>query len=164
MAEDENALAAPAMDQIPEDHQPLASTIDKVHSAAAAQLGKLTEAKGMVEHIRAALQGLAAMGDNVTPEDVIKGAGSVVAKGGDPMAMASLLADMPQGGQALGAWVASHEQQLAANEQQLEQQLANARHGAGVAAMHLIAMHHIGNQFGGAPAPGQNAESSNALN
>lgn len=150
---------------LPFAHSPLEATMQKAHSAASAQVTKLTEARNIQDHMRTTIEGLAGMGDSVTPEDVIKGAGSIVSKGGDAMALAGLLADMPQGGQALSSWLAQNESKLQASEQQLNQQLALARHDAGSAALHLIAMQHIGERFGaGVPASQPNVESTNALN
>lgn len=137
----------PQAGTMPEAHSQLETSVQQAHSGAAAKVSKLKEALAQADNIRGELAGLSAMGDNVTAEDVIKGAGNLVGKGGDPMAMASLLADMPQGGQALSTWLGQHTQQLGANEQQIKQQLALAQHDAGSAALHVIAMHHIGEQF-----------------
>lgn len=166
MSEQGNALAAPAP-VLPEWHEPMADAIGQAHSTAASQVKKLEEDRAMLDHLRTEFTSLLAMGDNVTPEDVIKAAGALVGKGGDPMALASKLADMPQGGQAIAAWVKQNADSLTASERQVEQQLAVSRHGAGAAALHLLAMHHIASKFQppaqGAPVA-QNAESSNALN
>lgn len=149
---------APGPGPMPEGHAPLQAGIMAAHGQAAAQVGKLKQATAMAGHISGELDTLAAMGDQVTPEDVIKGAGVLVGHGADPMQMATLLADMPQGGEALASWLQQHAQQLQQTTAGLQQQLAVARHTAGVAALHGIAMHHIGQQFGAvappAPQPG----------
>lgn len=167
MSETGNPLA-PASQQsaLPSSHGKIADFISQAHSAASAQVQKLTEARSLADAIRSAMDGVVALGDNVTPEDVIKGAGSIVGKGGDPMQLASLLADMPQGGQALAAWVQQHDQVLGQQEKAIDQKLAVARHGAGTAALHLLAMNHIASKFGtpAAQAPAPNTETSNALN
>lgn len=146
MSQEGNALAPPAP-TLPEGHGQVAESLGAAHGQAAAQFAKLREAKAMVTHIRSALDGLASMGDSVGAEDVIKAAGGLVANGGDPVALAGLLADMPQGGQAIQAWVAGHAEQLKANEAQLDQQLGMARHEAGASALHSLAMQHIGAAF-----------------
>lgn len=129
------------------------------HGQAAAQLGKLRQARDLLGKVGSQLAELASMGDAVTPEDVVKGAGALVGHGADPMQMAGLLADLPQGGEAISSWLQAHAQTIAQSTAALDQKLAMARHEAGVAALHGIAMHHIGQAFGEAsPPPTQMAE------
>ena len=157
----DNPLAAPPQPPaLPDGHGPVEQAVGKAHTQAAGQLAQLTKQKTMVGNVKSELDKLSALGESVTPEDVIKGAGLLVGKGADPMAMASLLADMPQGGQALAAWLQQHDTQLAQNEQQLDQMLAGARHQAGSAALHVLAMDHIKQKFGPPMAAPQQGDSN----
>lgn len=160
----DNPLSTATASPLPDGHEPLLASVKQAHSQAASQLGKLQEGKAMLGHLRTEFDSLMAMGDNVTPEDVIKAAGNLVGKGGDPMQLANKLADMPQGGQAIEAWIQQQATQLGQSEKMLDQQLALARHSAGNAALHLIAMHHIGEQFKQAGAQPQGAPNGIRLN
>ncbi len=140
------AQAAPSP-QLPDAHAGLAGTIGKAHDAASAQLSKLQAAKTLVSHIRSGLENLTKLGDMVGAEDVIKAAGDIVGKGGDPIALAGMLANMPEGGQAIQSWVTEQAAKLAQNEAQLTQQLNLAKHQTASAALHVMAMDHIGQKF-----------------
>lgn len=144
-----NQPDAPAP-SVPDGHGPVEQAVGQAHANASGQLAKLTQAKRNIANIRGEMETLTKLGDSVTPEDVIKGAGMVVGKGGDPMQLAGLLADMPQGGEALQGWLQQHDQQMTQNEQQVDQLLAQARHSAGSAALHVLAMDHIRRKFEGA--------------
>lgn len=154
---------------LPESHGGLQSTIDMAHKAARGQVAKLQDSLGMVDHVRQELGTLSALGEAVTPEDVIKGAGTLVGHGADPVGMAGLLADMPEGGQALNAWLQQQTAKVTQNEQQLQQQMLGARHTAATAALHSLTMNHISSKFAAAqqptaaPQPG-GPDASNALN
>jgi hypothetical protein len=90
--------------------------------------------------IREALQGLASKGDMVSAEDVIKGAGDMVARGAySAQEMARVLADMPQSGQALAQWVKARLQQNIVMGQQLAQAHSLARHELGVSGLRYLA-------------------------
>lgn len=136
---------------------PVPSGLDQFHGELSAQSGKLGEAAKTLEKVRGVLGKLASQGDAVTAEDVIEGAGQLVAHGLSPMAMASLLADMPEGGQALQGWVQEHLQGLQQREQQLQQVQGQVRHQQSQAALHLLARDHVGaaqSAMGGVPSPG----------
>lgn len=132
----------------------------EAHSAVKAQFEKLAGARTMLDKARAELTSLTKLGDLVTQEDVIKGAGKLVAAGLSPMAVAKLLSDMPEKGAELTAWLTQHAAGLAAREQQLDPVLAQGRHALGVAAMKTLVGHHI-QQTGPSPAPA--ASGSNPL-
>lgn len=103
------------------------------------QYEQLQNAQKTLEMVRRELSTLEALGDMVTPEDVIKGAGKLVAGGLSPRAMSGLLADMPHsGGVALQGWLSQHSEQLAQREAQLEPMMAVARHVIGVGALHQL--------------------------
>lgn len=124
----------------------------QAHDTSKAQFGKLAEARGMLDRARVELESLGKLGDMITQEDVIKGAGKLVAAGLSPMALAKLLSDMPEKSEPLAAWVQGHAQQLAAREAQLDPVLAQARHGLGVTAMRSLLVHQLVPQGQG---PGQ---------
>lgn len=113
------------------------------HDQIKAQFGKLSEADRMLQDTRAELSRLGDLGDLVTPEDVIKGAGNLVAKGGSPMEIAKLLSDLPESGPQIQAWLAGHEQVLAQHEAALAPVLAEGRHALGLASMRVLAGHAL---------------------
>ncbi len=124
------------------------------HDRVKGQFDKLVEARRTLDAARVELTSLTKLGDLVTPEDVIKGAGKLVATGLSPMALAKLLSDMPEKGEELQAWLVGHIQGLEAREQQLEPVLGAARHQLGVAAMRTIIGHSmVGDQQPSLAAP-----------
>ena len=135
------------------------------HVAAKAAFDKTTEAVRRADQVRKVLQGLAEKSDQVTQEDVIEAAGKLVAGGEDPLAMAGLLADMPQegGGQALAGWVAQHAQQAAQMEQQVMQAHRAVAHEVGTSAIHMMQAIGKGQGPGGASAPTAPAPTLNPL-
>ena len=137
------------------------------HAQARAAFDKTGSATTMLDRVRTGLTQLAALGDLVTPEDVVGEAGKLVAHGADPLALAGLLADMPQngGGQALAGWVNQHATVVAQREAQVAQAHAAAKHALGVSALHVLQAHGVaGVGSGAAPAPPQpTAPTANAL-
>lgn len=112
------------------------------HDSAQALFQHTSMLTKRMEGVGQELDKLVKLGDTVTPEDVIEGVGTLVAKGSDPMQMAGVLADMPAGGAALSAWVKQHAQQQAMVTQQFAQQHALAQHELGVSALRSLAGHH----------------------
>lgn len=104
----------------------------------AASVKKLQEAKGRATLVRRALDQLAALGDTVTQEDVTKESSKLVGGGMGAEEVAGLLADMPDGSQALQGWIGQHDVALRANEAKLDQMLATQRHTLGVQALHHV--------------------------
>jgi len=129
--------------------------------AAFQQTGK---ALNQIDHMRKGLERLSDKGDMVRPEDVIHEASKLVAHGIDPMALAGVLADMPQqgGGEALGGWVMGHAIQAVQTEQMLMKAHAVARHDLGISAMHLLAAHAVGDRMTPVPPP-EEMDGGNAL-
>jgi hypothetical protein len=120
-------------------------------AAAQAQFKATGMAVSRMEKIRAQMASLAKLGPSVTPEDVIEHAGKLVSGGEDPVQLAGLMSDMPvNGGEALAAWVAMHEQTTAQNEAKLAQAHEAARHQLGVASLHELVRHSM--EGGGASA------------
>lgn len=136
--------------------------LTEAHAAAKAQFDKLAEARGLLDKARAELTDLGKLGDMVTSEDVIKGAGKLVAAGASPLALAKLLSDMPTEGPQLQAWLAQHSTALAQQEAQLQPVLEAARHQLGVTGMRVLTAHSLMPQL--APAPQQpSAAAANPL-
>lgn len=101
--------------------------------------------KGMNQYVllKRELTSLAQMGDMVTADDVVNSAGKLVAAGFDPRKMATLLADMPEGGQALSAWLGKTAAQATINHAKLSQTHEGFRHNLGIEAMKSLGAQHI---------------------
>jgi hypothetical protein len=134
--------AAPAPAGVPGAH-PLISGMSALHDLSRAKFDKLSDAKAMLEKVKSELLPLAKMGETVSQEDVIKAAGKMVGHGLGASAVAGLLADMPQDGQPLAAWVAQHMIGVQQREAQLQPVLAKAQHELGVHAIQLLAAHRM---------------------
>jgi hypothetical protein len=91
---------------------------------------------------------------------VIGAAGKLVSKGEEPMALAGVLADMPdQPGEALQSWVGQLAQKFAVTAAKVDAAHVVARHQLGVSAVHgLLA------QATNSPRPMNPASSAPALN
>lgn len=120
--------------------------LEAQHGRNKAAFEATNKALAGMDSLRQSLARLTEKGDVVTPEDVIEEAGKLVGRGLDPMALAGVLADMPQqgGGQALAGWLAQHAMAAAASEQQIKAQNNVARHAMGVSALHELMGHSIG--------------------
>lgn len=102
---------------------------------------KVTESVTKMDKLRLGLGKLAKMGDTVTQDDVIGEAGELVAHGLDPMAIASVLADMPQDGQPLAQWVTQRAQAATQKEQQLLQGRDQVQTQLGAQALKIVMAH-----------------------
>lgn len=136
------------------DPGPIGKAVGMAHTTAKAQYQKLAESSSRLDDVRQQLDRLQGMGDAVEQDDVIKAAGLLVGKGLSPMAMAGLLADMPEGGEALTAWVAQQAQQVTQREQQLAPLKSGARQALGSAALHSLALDHVQKMVDAAQRPG----------
>ena len=95
--------------------------LSQTAQAAKAKFDQTSSAKRRTQGALTELEQLQALGDTVTPENIIQGAGKLVASGESPQQMAALLADMPQGScQVLQGWLSQHIQQLTQALAQLE--------------------------------------------
>lgn len=142
---------------------PLVSGMDALHEMTRSRYDKLAAAKSMLEKVKNELLPLAKMGDTVSQDDVIKAAGKLVGHGLGASAVAGILADMPQDGQALAAWVAQHVIGIQQREAQLKPVLTATQHELGVHALQLLAAHSIHGQAeapGALPGPPAGAESA----
>jgi hypothetical protein len=140
--------------------------LQKGHGQARAAFEQTSKAVAQMDHVRKGLEKLSDRGDMVTPEDVIGEASKLVAHGIDPMALATILADMPQegGGEALGGWVTAHAVSAAQAEQQLMQARAVAQHELGVSAVHMLTAHDVHRAVtGSGPQPEASADGGNSL-
>lgn len=138
----------------------LSQAMEAQHSAARAKLDKVEEIAQRQHAVREQLTHLITLGDLVNEEDVVKSASKIVATGVPPMAMATLLSEMPTtGGEALASWIAGQEQQFAAKEAQLNQVLTTMRYETGLAALRMLSAEH----FGGMNDPGAPSGTGNPL-
>lgn len=131
----------------------LRSRLIQAHGTSKAMFDHTGDLVARADRARIALAALAAMGDQVTQEDVVKEAGGLVAKGEDPLVLAGLLSDMPEKGEALAAWVADHAQKAAQTEAQIAQAHEMAKHQLGVNALHVLQAHGGGASPGASPGP-----------
>lgn len=138
----------------------VAEAMEAQHDAARAKLQKVEEIASRQRSVREQLEHLTTLGDLVSEEDVVKSASKIVATGVPPMAVATLLSDMPTtGGEALASWIAGQEQQFAAKEQQLNQVLSTMRYETGLAALRMLSAEH----FSGLGDPGAPQGAGNPL-
>lgn len=113
-------------------------------SVMQAHYDKLMKAKETLDKVREQMDGLAALGDTVQHEDVVKSAGELVGSGLSAAAVASILADMPAlPGEALSMWVAEQDAQVRQREVQLMQVTDQVRHQMGVAAVQHLMGHAV---------------------
>jgi len=147
----------------PVDHGEVLKGAQSQLEESQARYGKLNLAKSLLGKVRAEMDGLAKLGDTVQHEDVIKAAGALVGAGLSPEAMAAMLADMPQEGEALQAWVASHDQDVRAREAQLKEVMGLYRHKMGVDALSVLAGHHTAPGAQEAPSTEPEAGPGNGL-
>jgi len=154
----QQGAAPPPMAQGPQVAPPSAGppSLSDQHDQLVAKYQKASEAQAMLDKVRLQMDSLAKLGDSVTPEDVIKSAGELVAAGLEPNAMASLLADMPTNSEALQSWIAQHDQQVTQREQQLDQVHGAIQHQMGATGMRLLMQNKAHEMMAGAgPMAGQ---------
>lgn len=106
--------------------------------SSAAKFKKLQELDNQLSATRKQVDHLVALGDTVTTEDVIDAASEMVAAGMGAVEVASILADMPDSGEALQKWVAEQDQKVAGLEAQVGELLAGARFKMGTDALQTI--------------------------
>jgi len=136
--------------------------LEREQDGLQARYGKLMSADKMLRTTRGELDKLVKLGDVVTMDDIVEGAGQLVAAGLDPLAMASLLADVPSTGgpQALAEWLMGQDSQVKQREQQLDVVTRTIRHQMGVSAMRVL----MGHAYAGAGAqPQMPAQQPNEL-
>jgi len=130
------------------------AAMEQQHLQSRAQLSKLEEIAGRQRVVREQMNHLKTLGDLISEDDVVNSASKIVAAGVPPMAIASLLADMPSGAEALKEWVVGQEAQFAQKEAQMNQVMGMVRHNTGLAALRLLAAESFGNmQPPGSPNP-----------
>lgn len=170
MAMGSNPIGAPmpASAQPPAPVQPASpsggpmAALAQAHAGAKVQFAKLSAATTLAGKITAELAHLSSLGDTVTQDDVVESAGKLVTDGLPPLEAASLLADMPPGGEALQAWVASHTQAAAASAKALSVHQAIARHNMGMVALRELTGHAVIPTIN-SPAQGGDMTPPNAL-
>lgn len=133
-------------------------SLAKSHDMAKAMFDNTSRALAHIQMMSQELTSLSKLGDTVTPDDVIETAGNIVGKGSfSPMEAATVLSDMPDGGQALAGWVSQHLAQNQATMAQVQQAHAMARHEMGASGLRLLAAHSAAGplpELAGGTAPG----------
>lgn len=116
------------------------------HSRNKALYELTSKALRQIDTVRKSLDRLAEKRDVVTMEDIIHEAGKLVGHGIDPAALAGILADAPQegGGEALGAWIAGHADNMMKQEAALMQEHKLIQHNMGISAIHAMMAHANG--------------------
>lgn len=138
---------------------PMMGHFGDLQDQAALRFQRMQEATSKLAVVRKELDGLTALGDMVTQDDVVKAASGLVAAGLGSVQVAGLLADMPDSGPALQAWVAQHDKQTQVREAQAQQALAVTRHQMGLTALR----HLMGASAEGGPSPQPPSAPSNPL-
>ncbi len=129
---------------------------DEVESARG-RFSKMKEAETQAMAILDEMGGLNALGDTVTSQDVVKGFAGIVAAGVPAVTLATILADMPEQGQALQAWVKQQFEHAITAEQKVSQVLNESRHQLLLAGLHHVIghsaeAHHNSTILAGPPA------------
>lgn len=115
--------------------QAQAPTLENISAA----YDKLMEATKKMARIRSGLDGLVALGDTISTEDVVKSAGKMVAAGMTPEGMATVLADMPEKPEQLMEWIGQHDADVRKREADLSAMTKQVRHQLGTMAMGQLA-------------------------
>lgn len=140
MPQDASANPSPGLGQ---GSDPIAS-LESQNNMASARLKKLDSHAAIITKTRSELDSLVQLGDLVEDEDVIRAVGKVVAAGGSPMPLASMLADAPFGNrEALQAWIAQKDASIRQVEAQMSAAHQQARHQIGQTGLRLLAGHAI---------------------
>lgn len=122
----------------------IASAANAAHARVRAFYDKIQESRNTLGHVRQEMDRLMKMGDMVTEEDVIQGAGRLVGHGLGAERLAEMLATMPTtGGQALAGWVAQQDSTVSAAEFRVKHQEIGAAHALGTAALRGLAANHL---------------------
>lgn len=125
-----------------EEH--VASAAAAAHDKVRAFYDKIQEGRQQLTEVRKEMDRLLKMGDMVTEDDVIQGAGRLVGHGLGAESMAEMLASMPTtGGQALAGWVSVHDQQVKQAEFHVKHMEIGAAHALGQAAIRSLAAAHL---------------------
>lgn len=139
-ADDRDQIDTPDVGKIQRGETP----IHTAHAYNKAVYNKTLSAGRMIDHLRVEMDKLSDMGDTVTPEDVVAGAGRLVGHGVPARELASILAEMPtQAGQGLAAWVARNDTLLTQQEALIARQTDMAAHRMAQSALQVIATEHL---------------------
>lgn len=139
--EQDAALYGKPLAGAPPSGSPMMQAFGSMLGQAKAHYSKLEETSIRLGVVRQEMDKLVAMGDQVSQEDVVSAAGLLVAHGIGAVPMATLLADMPTGGEALQAWLRQQDQIIHQNEAQIKAPLAEARHQLAMVGLHNLVGH-----------------------
>ncbi len=150
-----NALLGGQPEQTPDQsagpddssHNEMMSGLGASFDAASMQHKKMVQATKLATLTRKTLDKLVAMGESVSPDDVIDAAGDIVGAGGDAKNMASMLADMPSSsGVGLAGWLQQKDLAFKQMEAQAKQSQAVADHQLATASLAHLLGHSVSPQ------------------
>lgn len=136
-----NPLSQPGVNNAPsvDIHGAMAQDLN----TATARFNKVSQSMQMLEAVRKEFDKLTAMGDTVSMDDVIKGAGVLVSRGLSAPAIAGILADAPDNPQALQAWVSRLDNAVIQQTAQREMELKLTRHAMAVAGLKSLVVNAL---------------------
>lgn len=128
--------------------QPIAGSPSKMmqhfnsrEDTAAEQFKTIKESKAQIDSVMTEFKKLTDLQDTVTTKDVVKGCAGIVAAGVPAVQMASILADMPESGQQLQAWVKHEYEQAVTGDQKISEAMNYLRHQLMTASLHTLIAH-----------------------
>lgn len=130
-----------AMAPQPAGPGPMAQQAGNKQDAAKAQFDKVKQASQQIASVRKGLEGLAALQDTVTMDDVVEEAGGLVAAGIPAIQVASTLADVPEQPSQIQAWLQEQLQKLAPQEAQIKAVLDQSGHRLATTALGSVLAH-----------------------
>ena len=157
------AAPLPAQPSDSDGGTPFQQSATKHHASMRDQYQQAKDATSVMTKVRKAMDKITALGDNVTFDDLIRMSGDLVIAGLDPKAVAALIADAPQGGDALHGWLQMHDQTLRQTEELGARAHAVQQHRLGVAAIHELMAHHLAEGQGQQPIAAAAPASPNSL-
>ncbi len=137
-----NALSPP-----PPGPAPVPGHILSQEDQAAAQFGKLKEAKAKMDGTLREFEKLAAFGDTVSMDDVVEAAAGLVALGVPAVACASLLASAPEQQSQLAGWVQEQIGKIGPKAEQLDAAYAQGAYTLGLTSLKSILAHSAEDHF-----------------
>ena len=162
----ENSLGA---DPLPPPPPPsdMMQYFSALQDHAAARYQRVRQVEANLELVRKELDGLVALGDLVSQDDLTAAATQLVSAGLGAAAVAGVLADAPDGGAALQGWLAQKDLEIRGKEQQMEAAVALTRHEMMLASLRHIIAHsaegQAAGQFSGAAGPAPGLEMNNEM-
>ncbi len=137
----------------PSPAPPKPKTLEELNESLLANYGTLREAGQMLGVTREQIDDLLALQDTVSQEDVIDAASKLVANGLEPTEVAGILADMPEGSEALQVWLQGMSQRLEQQEKFVGDSTKELRHQLGVIGLRRLMKEPESESLSGAFGP-----------